>query len=116
MSLRQIALRVIVAFVLVLVSDLLVSRVQDLKLSPLLPCIYAPFDIPLSVILYGFPFSWLFQTRFVRMIGCGPILGYFSTYNFCVLGFVLNLGFYFLVLSAILWLNHKLSFNFKNDK
>jgi hypothetical protein len=40
------------------------------------------------------------------MIGCGPIMGAFSHYSFCFIGFVLNTIFYALVFSPIILLKY----------
>lgn len=105
---RRIVLKVIAASGLVVISALFVSGVQDLGARGM-PCVYIPFEIPEGVISYGFPFSWLFQTKFVRVMGCGPILGYFSTYRFCIIGFAFDMGFYFLILSSIIWAKRRFS-------
>jgi hypothetical protein len=69
-----------------------------------LPCIYQVFEIPQTRTSYGFPVFWLTHVKGIKQIGCGPIVGTFSTYAFVWEGFLANFVFYALGCSLIVFL------------
>ena len=74
----------------------------------LLPCVMLVFHIPLKIISRGFPLFWLFYTEGVDQIGCGPIVGHFSTYSICAVGLLVDVAFYSLSALGTFYAYHKL--------
>jgi hypothetical protein len=74
----------------------------------LLPCILKVFHIPLKEISYGLPFFWLVCVEEIDQIGCGPTVGYFSTYFIQWLGLFADLVLYAFCSSVIICFHHKL--------
>ena len=73
-------------------------------------CLYAEFTIPKKSTAFGFPLAFLTRTDWVRMIGCGPILGEFSSYFFCPFGFMGDTTFYALIISPLfLLIRHRMT-------
>jgi hypothetical protein len=73
----------------------------------LLPCILKIFHIPLKQISCGFPLFWLIYIEGIDMIGCGPIVGHFSTYSILRLGLIVDVFFYTLCSSIIVYFYHR---------
>lgn len=105
-ALGLFVLLIVIGMGFTLLSALLVSDFQRLHPSYMLPCILRVFSVPESVRSYGYPVFWLFRVDGIRMIGCGPIVGAFSHYSFCFIGFVLNTILYALIFSPIILLKY----------
>jgi hypothetical protein len=99
-------LLIVIGIGFTLLSAMLVSDFQRFHPFYMLPCIRQVFNVPESVRSHGFPVFWLFRVDGVRMIGCGPIVGAFSHYSFCFIGFLLNMILYALIFSPIILLKY----------
>lgn len=85
-------------------ASLLYERVENLDLFT--PCLYATFNVPVKITTLGFPLAFLTRTDLVQMIGCGPVLGRFSSYFFCPFKFIADAIFYSLVTFSLFLLTH----------
>jgi hypothetical protein len=77
---------------------------QDLSSTRVLPCIMAIFDVPLKQTSYGFPAHWFSSVEIAKMIGCGPILGRYTTYALLFPGFLIDTLLYTICCGALLHL------------
>lgn len=105
-ALGLFVLLIVIGIGFTLLSAMLMSDFQRLHPSYMLPCIRRVFDVSESVRSYGYPAFWFFRVDGVRMIGCGPIVGAFSHYSFCFIGFLLNTILYALIFSPIILLKY----------
>jgi hypothetical protein len=96
--LKTLLILFVIGFILATVSLLC----ENAELHDLLTiCLYAEFTVLAKSTTYGFPLAFLTRSDWVRMIGCGPILGRYSTHFFCPFKFTLDATFYALVVSPL---------------
>lgn len=73
----------------------------------LLPCIMKIFTVPQRCISYGWPMVWLVHLEGIEQVGCGPVVGEFSTWSFMWLEFLADVLFYASLFMPILFFRYK---------
>jgi hypothetical protein len=113
--------RLVKVLFLLLASGVVLSAVSLLyekteTFGLLSPCIYGPVTVPSGKAWFGFPLDYITRSDFVQMTGCGPIFGRFSNYSFCPIKFMINTGFYALIIvPTVLLIYHRILRKKPND-
>lgn len=92
-SLKLLIILTTCGLVLTFISSVYKSEV-DFHPSYMLPCVMQIFAIPLRQTNFGWPTPWLVHIEGVRRVGCGPIVGSFSTYSPLRQGLLFDVLFY----------------------